>query len=65
MALKPSQVRILARICELAHLQYYQMALSSPVASSILPLDKGKPVERRGRKATGLRAQAYDSGVAN
>lgn len=25
---------------------------------------KGKPVERRGRKATGLRAQVYDSGVA-
>ena len=25
---------------------------------------KGKPAERRGRKATGLRAQAYDSGVA-
>lgn len=25
---------------------------------------KGKPVERRGRKATGLRTQVYDSGVA-
>jgi hypothetical protein len=27
--------------------------------------EKGKPIERLGRKATGLRAQAYDSGVAS
>ena len=26
--------------------------------------DKGKPVERRGRKATGLKTQVYGSGVA-
>ena len=25
--------------------------------------DKGKPPERRGRKTTGLRAKAYDSGA--
>ena len=29
----------------------------------ITPNDKGKPTERWGRKATGLRAQVYDSGV--
>ena len=29
----------------------------------ITPNDKGKPTERWGRKATGLRAQAYGSGV--
>src|SRR5690242_3398116 len=27
-------------------------------------VNKGKPIERWGRKASGLRAQAYDSGVA-
>ena len=29
----------------------------------ITPNDKGKPTERCGRKATGLRAEVYDSGV--
>ena len=30
-----------------------------------LTTEKGKPIERLGRKATGLRANAYDSGVAS
>jgi hypothetical protein len=28
-------------------------------------LDKGKPAERRGRKATDLRDHTYDGGVTN
>jgi hypothetical protein len=35
------------------------------VLSSIPITEKGKPIERLGRKATGLRALAYDSGVAS
>ena len=30
----------------------------------IVASEKGKPPERRGRKTTGLRAEAYDSGAA-
>jgi len=30
----------------------------------LIAAEKGKPIERLGRKATDLRAEAYDSGVA-
>jgi hypothetical protein len=38
--------------------------LSEHPRLSAVRSDKGKPVERRGRKATGLRTQVYGSGVA-
>ena len=32
--------------------------------STVLRADKGKPIERWGRKASGLTTHVYDSGVA-
>jgi hypothetical protein len=37
----------------------------TPSLRSNSQIVKGKPVERRGRKATGLRVDTHDSGVAN
>jgi hypothetical protein len=36
----------------------------APRCRTVLRADKGKPIERWGRKATGLTTHVYDSGVA-
>ena len=42
----------------------WSMEFAVFLARCIVDIDKGKPTERWGRKATGLRSIVYDSGVA-
>ena len=56
-----SQLNIMRKkVAKLRQVSFFLIA-----AKVMLSTEKGKPIERLGRKATGLRALAYDSGVAS